>query len=40
MKDRTKNLDILIAIEVIENYKVSSYDSFINDSKTQDAILY
>ena len=40
MKDREKLLDILKAIDAIEDYKVSSYDEFITDSKTQDAILY
>jgi uncharacterized protein with HEPN domain len=32
--------DIVDAIEAIEAYSVSSYDEFLADSKTQDAILY
>ncbi|HKI54486.1 MAG TPA: HepT-like ribonuclease domain-containing protein [Anaerolineales bacterium] len=28
------------AIEAIETYSVSSYDEFLEDAKTQDAILY
>lgn len=40
MKDRKKLRDILDAIEAIEAYSVSSYDEFVTDTKTQDAILY
>jgi len=32
--------DILDAIEAIEAYSVSSYEEFLADAKTQDAILY
>jgi len=40
MKDKQKLDDILDAINRIETYSVSSYDEFLSDSKTQDAILY
>jgi uncharacterized protein with HEPN domain len=40
MKDKKRLQDILNAVEAIEAYSVSSYDEFIADSKTQDAILY
>jgi uncharacterized protein with HEPN domain len=40
MKDRKKLRDIIEAIEAIEAYSVSSYDEFLADAKTQDAILY
>ena len=40
MKDNKKLLDIPDAIEAIESYSISSYDEFIADTKTQDAILY
>ena len=40
MNDRKKLRDILDAIEAIEMYSVSSYDQFLADTKTQDAILY
>ena len=40
MKDKKRLLDILNAIEAIEVYRVSSYDEFLSDPKTQDAILY
>ena len=40
MKDRKKLRDILDAITAIEAYSVSSYDEFLADTKTQDAILY
>jgi uncharacterized protein with HEPN domain len=40
MKDKQNLLDILDAIERIEAYSVSSYDDFLSDPKTQDAILY
>jgi uncharacterized protein with HEPN domain len=40
MKDKNKLRDILDAIEAIEDYKVSSYDEFLADTKTQDAILF
>lgn len=40
MKDKNKLRNILDAIESIEAYSVSSYDEFLADAKTQDAILY
>ena len=40
MRDTKKLRDILDAIEAIEAYSVSSYDEFLADTKTQDAILY
>jgi uncharacterized protein with HEPN domain len=40
MNDRKRLLDIVDAIEAIEAYSVSSYDEFLADAKTQDAILY
>lgn len=40
MKDKKRLSDILDAIEAIEAHSVSSYDEFIADDKTQDAILY
>jgi uncharacterized protein with HEPN domain len=40
MKDKKKLRDILDAIEAIEAYSVSSYEEFLADDKTQDAILY
>ena len=40
MKDRNKLQDILDAINMIESYSVSSYKEFLEDSRTQDAILY
>jgi uncharacterized protein with HEPN domain len=40
MKDEKKLRDIFAAIESIESYSVSSYEDFISDEKTQDAILY
>ena len=40
MNDRKKLRDILNAIETIETYLVSSYEQFLADTKTQDAILY
>ena len=40
MKDEKRLRDILDAIKAIDSYSVSSYDEFIADSKTQDAILY
>lgn len=40
MKDKKKLHDILDAIEAIESYSVPSYEEFLADSKTQDAILY
>jgi uncharacterized protein with HEPN domain len=40
MKDKKKLRDILDAIEAIEDYEVSSYDEFLADTKTQDAILF
>ena len=32
--------DIIHAIESIESYQVSSFDAFLDDDKTQDAIMY
>jgi uncharacterized protein with HEPN domain len=41
MKDTNKHLkDMLQAIESIESYSVNSYDEFIEDGKTQDAIMF
>ena len=40
MNDKKKLRDIIEAIEAIEAYSVSSYDEFLADTKTQDAILY
>ena len=40
MNDRKKLRDIIDAIEAIEGYSVSSYEEFLADAKTQDAILY
>ncbi len=40
MRDKKKLQDILDAIVAIETYAVSSYDEFLADTKTQDAILY
>ena len=41
MKNDEKRLqDILSAIEAIESYSISTYEEFVNDGKTQDAILY
>jgi uncharacterized protein with HEPN domain len=40
MKDRKKLRDILDAIQAIEAYTLSSYEEFLEDEKTQDAILY
>ena len=40
MNDKKKLRDIVYAIEAIEGYSVSSYDEFLTDEKTQDAILY
>ncbi len=40
MKDEKRLRDILGAIKTIESYSVSSYDEFIADTKTQEAILY
>ncbi len=40
MKDKRRLQDILVAIEAIKSYSVSSYEDFIADEKTQDAILY
>ena len=39
-KDQKGLQDILDAIETIESYEVASYQNFLNDGKTQDAILY
>jgi len=39
--ERQKRLqDILNAIEAIETYSVPSYDEFVEDQKTQDAVLF
>ncbi len=41
MKDEGKLLkDMLEAISAIESYSVASYSIFLNDEKTQDAIMY
>ena len=32
--------DMLQAIEAIESYSVPSYEAFLSDGRTQDAILY
>lgn len=40
MNDKKKLRDIIEAIKTIEAYSVSSYDEFLADDKTQDAILY
>jgi uncharacterized protein with HEPN domain len=41
MKNTTKLLqDILQAIASIESYSVSSYDAFLGDDKTQDAVMF
>jgi len=40
MNDEKRLRDILNAIESIESYPVSSYEEFVSDGKTQDAILY
>ena len=40
MNDNKKLRDIVEAIEAIETYAVSSYEEFLADAKTQDAILY
>jgi len=39
-KDEIRLYDILEAIKAIESYSVSSYDEFVDDHKSQDAILY
>ena len=39
-KDEKRLQDILDAIDAIESYGVSSYEEFLADGKTQDAILY
>ncbi len=40
MKGEKRLHDILGAIEAIEAYSVSSYEEFVEDHKTQDAILF
>ncbi|MEA3440746.1 MAG: DUF86 domain-containing protein [Chloroflexota bacterium] len=40
MKDGKKLQDILVSVQMIENYSVTSFEEFPDDSKTQDAILY
>lgn len=40
MKDEKRLQDILNAISSIEIYSVSDYETFLEDEKTQDAILY
>jgi uncharacterized protein with HEPN domain len=40
VKDEKRLHNILDAIKAIEAYSVSSYDEFVEDHKTQDAILY
>jgi|SaaInlStandDraft_3_1057020.scaffolds.fasta_scaffold152099_2 uncharacterized protein with HEPN domain len=39
-KDEKRLRDILRAIETIESYSISTYEEFVNNGKTQDAILY
>ena len=39
-KDEKRLQDILDAIDAIESYGVASYEDFLADGKTQDAILY
>ena len=39
-KDEKRLQDILDAIDAIESYGVASYEDFLTDGKTQDAILY
>ena len=39
-KDERRLQDILEAIDTIESYGVASYEEFLADGKTQDAILY
>jgi len=40
MKNQKRLRDILAAIKSIESYALESYDAFLADHKTQDAILY
>jgi uncharacterized protein with HEPN domain len=40
VKDLQLLHDILEAIEAIEKYTVATFNDFVSDSKTQDAILY
>ena len=41
MKDTTKLLqDMIKAIASIESYTISSFDAFLKDEKTQDAIMF
>ena len=40
MDDAKRLRDTADSIEAIETYSVSSYDEFLADAKTQDAILY
>ncbi len=40
MRDQARLQDILESIETIESYAVSSYEEFLADTKTQQAILY
>src|SRR5512139_3735376 len=40
MNDKKSLQDILDAIQTIETYSLTSFDQFLSDSKTQDAILY
>ena len=41
MKDTTQLLkDMLQAIESIETYSVPTYEAFVEDEKTQDAIMF
>ena len=39
-KDEKRLHDILDAINTIESYSISTYEEFVADGKTQDAILY
>lgn len=40
MKDQQRIADMLAAIEAIESYTVSTYQRFLADHKTQDAVMY
>jgi uncharacterized protein with HEPN domain len=40
MNDKKRLQDIVKAIEAIERYEVPSFEEFLADSKTQDAVFY
>lgn len=40
MKDQQRLKDMLAAIDAVEDYAVSSFEQFVEDQKTQDAIMY